>query len=591
MKTKQKHYSKIEKSQRVYQEVPSNLDVSFANDEDFDNLLKNYASPNLKEGEIMKARVINILNGNVILDFGYKSEGRIDLKEFPKIEQKDLKIGDEIEVYLDRLENKRAEPVLSRERAVKEASWDRLKRLCDTGQHTQGEIVARVKGGFAVDLGGAIAFLPGSQVDVKPIKDASPLLNVIQPFVILKMDEKRGNIVVSRRAILEESLTAEKDEALSKIAVGSKIEGIVKNITDYGAFIDMGVIDGLLHLTDISWKRVSHPSEVLKLGQKLELAVKQYDENTKRISLSLKMLEPNPWEGVLDKFKQGSEYKGVVVAIGDYGAYVEIESGIEGIVASNEISYVKTNIHPSKLLKVGDEVKVKIINIIENEARIDLSIKQCEENPWHAFTKKYSVGDIVKKQVKSVADFGLFVSFENEIDGLIHANELSWDLKGDKAIKNYKKGDEVEAKIIEIDIEKSKLLLSIKALTARQEVEKELASSTASRLNVGQIATFLVTKVEEGGIEVKYQDKISSYIKRNELSKDKVECRPERFSVGDKIDAKVIGYDKQANSYRVSIKAKEQDEERNIIAEYGSVDSGASLGDILGVALDKSKKK
>lgn len=591
MKTKQKQYSKIERSQRVYQEVPTDLDISFANDEDFDSLLKNYSSPNLKEGEIMKARVINILNGNVILDFGYKSEGRIDLKEFPKTEQKDLKIGDEIDVYLDRLENRRAEPVLSRERAVKEASWDRLKRLCDTGQHAQGEIVARVKGGFAVDLGGAIAFLPGSQVDVKPIKDASPLLNIIQPFVILKMDEKRGNIVVSRRAILEESLTAEKDEALSKIAVGSKIEGTVKNITDYGAFIDMGVIDGLLHLTDISWKRVSHPSEVLKLGQKLELAVKQYDENTKRISLSLKMLEPNPWEGVLDKFKQGDEYKGLVVAVGDYGAYVEIESGIEGIVASSEISYVKTNIHPSKLLKVGDEVKVKVINIVESEAKIDLSIKQCEQNPWSAFTKKYSVGDVVKKQIKSIADFGLFVSFENDIDGLIHANELSWDLKGDKAIKNYKKGDEVEAKIIELDIEKSKLLLSIKALTAKQEVEKETTSSASSRLNVGQIATFLVTKVEENGLEVKYQDKVSTYIKRNELSKDKVECRPERFSVGDKIDAKVIGYDKQTNSYRVSIKAKEQDEERSIIAEYGSVDSGASLGDILGVALDKNKKK
>jgi len=587
-----KKYKTIEKSKRVYQEIPAEMPEAFANDAgDFDKLVGNYSSPNLQEGEILKARVINILNGNVILDFGYKSEGRVDLKEFPKFEQKDLKIGDEIDVYLDRLENKKAEPVLSRERAVKEASWTRLKRLHETGAHAKGEIIARVKGGFAVDLGGATAFLPGSQVDVKPIKDSTPLLNVVQPFIILKMDEKRGNIVVSRRAILEESLSVEKGEALSKIATGNRIEGTVKNITDYGAFIDMGVIDGLLHLTDISWKRVSHPSEVLKLGQKLDLIIKHFDENTKRISLSLKLLEPNPWEGIAGKFKKGEVYTGNVVAVGDYGAYIEIEVGVEGIVPSNEISYVKSSVHPSKLVKVGDEVKAKIINLVESEAKMELSIKQCGENPWIDFAKKYKIGDKVTKVIKSVADFGLFVSFEHDIDGLIHANELSWTEKGDKAIKNYKKGDEIEAKITELDIEKAKLLLSVKALTPKQAGVEEEPKSSHARLEVGQIATFVVSKVEDGGLEVKYQDKITTYIKRNELSKDKVECRPERFALNDKVDAKVVAYDKASNSYRVSIKAKEQDEERSIIAEYGSVDSGASLGDILGVALDKNKKK
>jgi len=565
--------------------VVKEIENPYSTGESFEQLLEEVKTTEPKEGTVVRGVVISIEKENVVVDIGFKSEGRIQLREFPPEERESLKSGDEIEVYLERVENSRSEAVLSREKAVREESWTRLEKIHGRGENVTGIIFGRVKGGFTVDLEGAVAFLPGSQVDVRPVKDISHLMGMPQEFQILKMDRKRGNIVVSRRAILEESRSAEREEALSGIEEGMTLEGIVKNITDYGAFIDLGAVDGLLHVTDISWQRITHPSEVLKLGEKIKVKVIKYDKDTQRISLGLKQLEESPWKDAGGKYKADSRHKGHITNITDYGAFVELEPGIEGLVHISEMSWTKKNIHPNKLVSVGQEVEAVILSIDSGKRRLSLGMKQCESNPWEEFASKHKVGEVLEGEIKSIADFGLFVGFDRNIDGLVHVSDLSWSGKPDEELKNYNKGDKIKVKVLDIDPAKERIALGVKQLAG------DPFDNAIKGLGKGAISTFTVSAVKDSGIEVEVSEGLTSFIKKNDLSRDRIECRPDRFSVGDRVDAKVIDVDKNSRAVKLSIKALEIDEQKQAIADYGSADSGASLGGILGVALDSAKKK
>jgi len=572
----------------IKERVIAELENPFSTGEDFAALFEGVTIEVPKEGSIVKGKILDISNDNIIVDIGYKTEGRFPFRELPIGERDGVKIGDEIEVYLERIENGNNEAVVSRERAVREESWDKLEKFYEKEENVNGIIFGRVKGGFTVDLQGAIAFLPGSQVDVRPVKDITPLMGVSQPFQILKMDKKRGNIVVSRRAILEETRSKERDEALADIKEGMVLEGTVKNITDYGVFIDLGAVDGLLHVTDISWKRISHPTEVLSLGQTINVKVIKYDEGNKRISLGLKQLEDSPWEASSGKYTEGAKSTGHVTNITDYGVFVELEPGIEGLVHVSEMSWTKKNLHPSKLVSAGEEVEVVILSIDPEKHRLSLGMKQCSDNPWEEFAKKYKAGDIIDGEVKSVADFGIFVGFGEDADGLVHISDLTWNEEGAKdELAKYSKGDKLQVKVLDADAGKERIALGVKQLT------DDPYASALSGIKKGAISTFTVSAVNENGIEVTIgeEDAIKSFIRKNDLSNDRVECRPERFSVGDRVDAKVINFDKSSKEIKLSIKAYESDEEQKAIKEFGSKDSGASLGNILGVALDEAKGK
>lgn len=562
-------------------------DSEFEVTENFAELFEEYMQQNeLAEGQVVKGRITAIENGIVTVDVGLKSEGRIPLKEFghgPKATE--LKVGDDVEVYLERFENKHGETGLSREKALREEAWERLEKLSEKGERVDGVIFGRVKGGFTVDLGGAVAFLPGSQVDIRPVRDISPLMNISQPFQILKMDRKRGNIVVSRRAVLEESRLEARAELLENVKEGQILDGVVKNITDYGAFIDMGGVDGLLHVTDISWKRINHPSEVLSLGQSVKVIVTKFDDNTKRISLGMKQLESNPWETIGVKYPVGSRIKGHITNITDYGAFVEIEPGIEGLVHVSEMSWTKKNVHPSKMVSTSQEVEVQVLDIDASKHRISLGIKQCEENPWNHFSSAYQVGSVIEGEIKNVTDFGLFVGLQGDIDGLVHHSDISWNESGEEAIKAYKKGDSVKAKVLAIDVEKERISLGIKQLG-----DSPVQADTGD-LKKGDAVTCTVVKVQEDGIEVKVGDALTTFIKKAELARDRQEQRPDRFAVGDRVDAKVTALEKASGKVTLSIKALEVENQKRAIEEYGSADSGASLGDILGAALSEASEK
>jgi len=544
------------------------------------------------EGAVITGIVVAIEKDVVIIDVGMKSEGRVPVREFMvNGVAPELRPGDEVEVYLEKIENKNGEAVLSREKALREEAWIKLEKACANQQRVDGVIFGRVKGGFTVDIQGAVAFLPGSQVDIRPIRDVTPLMHITQPFQILKMDRKRGNIVVSRRAVLEESRVEQRNELLAKISEGQVLEGMVKNITDYGAFIDMGGIDGLLHVTDISWRRISHPSEVLTLGQNVKVMVTKFDQATKRVSLGMKQLETNPWQGADVKYPVATRLSGKITNITDYGAFVELEPGIEGLVHVSEISWIKKNVHPSKLVSVSQEVNVVVLDIDASKHRISLGMKQCEENPWAIYSGKVNVGDLIEGEIRNITDFGLFVGLEGDIDGLIHHSDLSWAESGDVAIKNYKKGERIKAKILAIDVEKERISLGVKQL------ERDPYDSEIGGIEKGQTVTCTVTEVRDDGIMVKITDNVTSFIKKNELARERQEQHADRFAVGDRVDARVVTVEKATRKVTVSIKALEVDEHKKAITEYGSVDSGASLGDILGAALDeaaaegKGKKK
>ncbi len=547
--------------------------------EDFAALFEaSLSESDIKEGDVVTGTIIKITNDIISIDVGLKSEGRVPVKEFTQNgQEEELKVGDSVEVYVEKLENRQGELVLSRERAVREAAWGELEDASETGEHVQGVIFGKVKGGFTVNIHGAVAFLPGSQVDIRPIKDITPLIGVTQPFVILKMDRKRGNIVVSRRAIMEESRQGQREEILENIKEGDIMEGIVKNITDYGAFIDLGGVDGLLHVTDISWKRINHPSEVFSIGDTLRVMVTKFDENTKRISLGMKQLETNPWDGAEHIYVNGARFNGRVSNITDYGVFVELEDGIEGLVHISEMSWVKKNLHPSKIVSVGEQIDVMVLEVEPEKHRISLGMKQCLANPWESFSDHHKIGDVVEAPIANITEFGLFVNLEEEIDGLVHHSDISWTLAGEDAVKEYNKGDVVKAKILIIDAEKERISLGIKQL------DEEGASSQVRR---GEQVTCEVTEVEKDGLVVKLSDDRKGYIKKMDLSSERKEQRSERFAVGDRIDAKVASIDKKTGEVQLSIKQLEIEQHKQAVKDYGSSDSGATLGDILGAALN-----
>lgn len=572
----------------------SNVEV-----EDFATLFEESQTVGGKsEGSVVKGIIVAVEKDVVIIDVGMKSEGRIPLREFSiGNTPAELKAGDEVEVYLEKIENKNGEAILSREKALREEAWVKLEKACANSERVDGVIFGRVKGGFTVDIQGAVAFLPGSQVDIRPIRDVTPLMHISQPFQILKMDRKRGNIVVSRRAILEESRVEARNDLLGKIVEGQVLDGIVKNITDYGAFIDMGGIDGLLHVTDISWRRISHPTEILSIGQTIKVMVTKFDQGTKRVSLGMKQLESNPWQEASEKYSVGTKLSGKITNITDYGAFVELEPGIEGLVHVSEISWVKKSSHPSKLVSVSQEVNVVVLDIDVSKHRISLGMKQCEENPWAVYADKVKVGDVIEGEIRNITDFGLFVGLEGDIDGLVHHSDLSWTESGDAAIKNYKKGGVIKAKILAIDIEKERISLGVKQLSEApaNAIQEKSGGDSSSDIQKGSTITCTVSEIHDDGITVKINDAASSFIKKGDIARERQDQRPDRFAVGDRVDVKVVSVDK-SGKVGVSIKALEMDDHKKAISEYGSENSGASLGDILGAALSaasegkKSKK-
>ncbi len=541
------------------------------------------------EGSVLKGRVLDMTDDTVIVDVGLKSEGRIPLKEFAiNGQMPELKVGDTVEVYLERMEDRNGEAMLSREKAKREESWLVLDKAFASQQRVTGIIFGRVKGGFTVDLNGAIAFLPGSQVDIRPVRDITPLMGTPQPFQILKMDRARGNIVVSRRAVLEESRAEARSELVANLKEGQILQGVVKNITDYGAFVDLGGVDGLLHVTDISWKRINHPSEALQIGQQVTVQVIRFNPETQRISLGMKQLESDPWEGIAAKFPVGTRMKGRVTNITDYGAFVELESGIEGLVHVSEMSWTKKNVHPGKIVSSSQEIEVMVLDVDSSKRRISLGHKQCMENPWEKFASTHESGATLEGEVRNITEFGLFVGLTGDIDGMVHMSDISWSKPGEEAIKDYAKGQMVKVKILDIDPEKERISLGIKQLT------DDPFESVSVNFKKGDVVTCTVSSVQEGGIEVSLGDQssgFSGFIKRNDLARDRSEQRPDRFAVGEKVDAKITNIDKASRKVTLSIKAREVDEEKQAMDEYGSQDSGASLGDILGAAIKKAQKK
>ncbi|GHG09924.1 MULTISPECIES: 30S ribosomal protein S1 [Paracoccus] len=533
------------------------------------------------EGSVVKGRVIAIEAGQAIIDVGYKMEGRVDLKEFANPgEEPSIKVGDEVEVYLDRVENARGEASISREKARREEAWDRLEKAYADEERVEGAIFGRVKGGFTVDLGGAVAFLPGSQVDVRPVRDAGPLMGLKQPFQILKMDRRRGNIVVSRRAILEESRAEQRAEVIANLTEGQTVDGVVKNITEYGAFVDLGGVDGLLHVTDMAWRRVNHPSEILSIGETLKVQVIKINKDSHRISLGMKQLQADPWDTVGDKFPIGSVHQGRVTNITDYGAFVELEAGVEGLVHVSEMSWTKKNVHPGKIVSTSQEVEVMVLEIDEAKRRVSLGLKQTQRNPWEVFAETHPTGTVIEGEVKNITEFGLFVGLEGDIDGMVHLSDISWDARGEDAIQDFRKGDVVKAVVQDVDVEKERISLSIKSL------ENEHMAEAVDGVKRGSVVTVEVTAIEDGGVEVEYNG-VKSFIRRSDLARDRQDQRPERFQVGDKVDARVTNIDTKTRRLGLSIKAREIAEEKEAIDQYGSSDSGASLGDILGAALNR----
>lgn len=531
------------------------------------------------EGSVVKGKVIAIEAGQAIIDVGYKMEGRVDLKEFAHPgEDAKIAVGDEVEVYLDRVENARGEASISREKARREAAWDRLEEAYAKEERVEGAIFGRVKGGFTVDLGGAVAFLPGSQVDVRPVRDAGPLMGLKQPFQILKMDRRRGNIVVSRRAILEESRAEQRAEVIANLHEGQAVDGVVKNITEYGAFVDLGGVDGLLHVTDMAWRRVNHPSEIVSIGETVKVQVIKINKETHRISLGMKQLQADPWDTVIQKFPIGSVHRGRVTNITDYGAFVELEAGVEGLVHVSEMSWTKKNIHPGKIVSTSQEVDVMVLEIDEQKRRVSLGLKQTMRNPWEVFAETHPPGTQIEGEVKNITEFGLFVGLEGDIDGMVHLSDISWDQRGEDAIQDYRKGDTVRAIVQDVDSEKERISLSIKA------IENEGMAEAVEGVKRGSVVTTTVTAIEDGGIEVEYNG-MKAFIRRSDLARDRQDQRPERFQVGDHVDARVTNVDSKTRRLGLSIKAREIAEEKEAVEQYGSSDSGASLGDILGAAL------
>jgi small subunit ribosomal protein S1 len=561
--------------------------VAHMGDEDFASLLdETLGRDSGFEGSVVTGRVVRLTDEFAIVDVGLKSEGRVALKEFgPPGTRPEVKPGDVIELYVERYEDRDGSIVLSREKARREEAWTNLEKAFESNQRVNGTIYGRVKGGFTVDLGGAVAFLPGSQVDIRPVRDVGPLMGTPQPFQILKMDRARGNIVVSRRAVLEETRAEQRSELIQGLKEGMILDGVVKNITDYGAFVDLGGVDGLLHVTDIAWRRINHPSEALQIGQPVKVQVIRFNPETQRISLGMKQLEADPWEGVAAKYPPGAKYSGRVTNITDYGAFVELEPGVEGLVHVSEMSWTKKNVHPGKIVATSQEVEVMVLDVDSGKRRISLGLKQVQRNPWEQFLDEHPVGSVVEGEIRNITEFGLFVGLSADIDGMVHMSDLSWDEPGELAMAKFQKGDMVKAKVLDVDIEKERISLGIKQLS------DDPAANVLNAVHKGDIVTCVVTAVQANGIEVKVNDVLTGFIRRAELARDKSDQRPDRFAVGEKVDAKITAVDRAARKLALTIKGKEMEEEKQAMAEYGSSDSGASLGDILGAAIRRRNQQ
>ena len=557
------------------------MNVTNPTREDFAALLEEtLTATDMLEGSVVKGKVVGIEKDLAVIDVGLKVEGRVPMKEFgARARDGELNVGDEVEVYLERIENALGEAVLSRDKARREESWVRLEVAFEKNEKVTGQIFNQVKGGFTVDLDGAVAFLPRSQVDIRPVRDVGPLMHTPQPFQILKMDKRRGNIVVSRRVVLEESRAEQRQELVQSLEEGQVIEGVVKNITDYGAFVDLGGIDGLLHVTDIAWRRINHPSEVLSIGETVKVQIVRVNQETHRISLGMKQLEADPWEGIEAKYPIDAKFTGRVTNITDYGAFVELEPGIEGLIHVSEMSWTKKNVHPGKIVSTSQEVEVMILEVDPVKRRISLGLKQTLDNPWTVFADKYPVGAVVEGEVKNKTEFGLFIGLDGDVDGMVHLSDLDWNRPGEQVIEDYRKGDMVKATVLDVDIDKERISLGIKQLGSDPFED-------SGELRRGAVVTCEVNEVKENGLEVSIVDTdLTSFMRRAELARDRSEQRPERFAVGEKFDARITQFDKKARKVSVSIKALEVAEEKEAIAQFGSTDSGASLGDILGAAL------
>ena len=552
-------------------------------DDDFETLLaESFISQDQIEGRVVHGTVVAIESDNVVIDVGLKTEGRISVREFGKLNE-EISVGDSIEVFLERIENALGEAVISRDKARREEAWNHLEVAHEKGEQVDGSIVGRVKGGFTVDLCGAVAFLPGSQVDIRPIRDITPLMSSPQPFKILKMDRRRGNIVVSRRAVLEVTLAVQRTELVSNLAEGQVLDGVVKNITDYGAFVDLGGIDGLLHVTDMAWRRINHPSEALSIGESVKVQVIRVNAETQRISLGMKQLLADPWDGIETKFPMQAKFTGRVTNIADYGAFVELEPGVEGLVHVSEMSWTKKNVHPGKIVSTSQQVEVMVLEVDSERRRVSLGLKQCIDNPWEEFINAHPVGSLVEGEVKNVTEFGLFVGLGFELDGMVHMSDIHWDKSGEEAMKDYAKGNLVKAKVLDIDVSKERISLGIKQLSEDPFTE-------AKTLKRGAVVTCTVAGILDRGIEVTVGEGLRGFIRRIDLSRDRSEQKPERFAVGDKLDAQITSIEKNTRRLALSIKAREIAEEKEAVQQYGSSDSGASLGDILGPAMGRARE-
>jgi small subunit ribosomal protein S1 len=554
--------------------------------EDFATLLDASLGPDTGfAGSVVSGRVLRIDDDFAVVDVGLKSEGRVPLKEFAAPGQKpEVKVGDVIELFVERYEDRDGAIVLSREKARREEAWSNLEKSHQAGQRVNGTIFGRVKGGFTVDLGGAVAFLPGSQVDIRPVRDVGPLMGSPQPFQILKMDRARGNIVVSRRAVLEETRAEQRSELIQGLKEGMILDGVVKNITDYGAFVDLGGVDGLLHVTDIAWRRINHPSEALTIGMPVKVQVIRFNSETQRISLGMKQLMSDPWDGVAVKFPVNGKFSGRVTNITDYGAFVELEPGVEGLVHVSEMSWTKKNVHPGKIVATSQEVDVLILDVDEPKRRISLGLKQAQGNPWEVFLEAHPPGSILEGEIRNITEFGLFIGIGPELDGMVHMSDLSWDEAGETAMAKFEKGQVVKAKVLDVDVEKERISLGVKQL------EADPAAEVLDRMKKNEIVTCVVTQVQANGIEVKVGDVLTGFIRRAELARDRGDQRPDKFAVGETVDAKVIAVDRAARRLSLTIKGKEIEEERDAMKEFGSTDSGASLGDILGAAIRRRRE-
>ena len=554
---------------------------------DYEELIKKTLSLETnKEKSIVEGKGVSIDKNNVLVDVGLKSEGRVPISEFTRPNQDpEINVGDVVNVYIDRLDGKNGETKLSREKAIKQASWKKLQICFEKGQTVTGVPFSRVKGGLSVDLDGVIAFLPGSQIDFRPIfKDTKELLNKNIELVILKMDKLRGNIVVSRKAIIEKELQEKREELLSTIKEGSVIKGKIKNITDYGAFIDLGGIDGLVHVTDISWKKINHPTEILTLGKEIDVKVLKFDEQNVRLSLGIKQLSADPWEKIDEEFTVNEKYTGKVSSINDNGVSLVLNENFEGFVHLQDLSWLKKPPHPSKLFQNNQLVEVILTEIDYEKRRLNCGVKHLKKNPWDDIVNLYKVGDTIDTEIVNKVDYGIFVKIYEEIDGMVHISDLSWIEDDNPSLLNSLKiGDKIKVNILEIDKQKERVSLSVKHLT------KDPVADYILKNPIKSIVTGEIIDTNDRGITVNLSEKINGFIKKSNLSKNKNELKIDRFAKGEKIDSMIISYEEKLRKINLSIKDKETYEEEKTLSQYGSSDSGASLGDILGEALKKKK--